>query len=131
MAVNTVSERSITALRPRASAITWTYTPAVLPSTVAIAVRRPKATPRPITKSTLGPGMTTSTNATAVNAASLPGSISLRYTAARDHLRTGEPKPAVLGPVGRQACLEGSGHPLLLGVRERRFETREVADACA
>jgi hypothetical protein len=42
MTVNTVSERSITALRPRASAITWTYTPAVLPSTVAIAVRRPR-----------------------------------------------------------------------------------------
>jgi hypothetical protein len=67
MIVNTTSERWMTAPRPRATATAWTLLPSSLPSTVAQAARRPRATPRVTTKSTLGPGMTSSAMAAAAN----------------------------------------------------------------
>ena len=53
---------------PSATTITCVYAPAAFPSTVATAARRPNATPRLMTKSTLGPGITISANAVAANA---------------------------------------------------------------
>jgi hypothetical protein len=56
-----------------------TITPPVFPTTVASAARRPSATPRLTTKSTLGPGTTMSTNAVIANSSRWsPGGIARR-----------------------------------------------------
>lgn len=57
-AMNTPAERSTREPIPSATATTSTYEPMTLPSAVATAVRRPCASARPITNSTLGPGIT-------------------------------------------------------------------------
>lgn len=57
-ATKTAAERSTSEPIPRATATTRPYEPTTLPSTVASAVRRPWASARPITNSTLGPGIT-------------------------------------------------------------------------
>src|ERR687887_1313356 len=52
---------------PRATAVTCRYAPVALPATVASPARRPRATARPMTNRTLGPGMTSTTRVTAAN----------------------------------------------------------------
>lgn len=53
---------------PTATAITSAYEPKTLPMAVATAVRRPWASARPITNSTLGPGIRTTSSDIAANA---------------------------------------------------------------
>jgi len=55
---------------PRATVITCTYRPPVLPSTVNKALRRPTLSARPTVNNTLGPGMRIKTNAVTANATS-------------------------------------------------------------
>ncbi|GDY53001.1 hypothetical protein SVIO_036240 [Streptomyces violaceusniger] len=69
-AVKTRTERSTTDPTPSATATTSAYAPSVLPTTVVSAARRPWASARPTTKSTLGPGITISRNDMAAKASS-------------------------------------------------------------
>ena len=59
--MNTSIERAATAPYPRATATTTIDAPVVLPATDSRAARLPWASARPTMKSTLGPGITTST----------------------------------------------------------------------
>jgi hypothetical protein len=63
-------ERSTSVPRPIATSSACTYTPLVLPKTVMTAVRLPYVSALLMVNSTLGPGMTMMTNATAVNVSS-------------------------------------------------------------
>lgn len=66
--MNTAAERSTREPIPSATPTTSTYEPMTLPSAVATAVRRPCASARPITNSTLGPGITITRSDIAANA---------------------------------------------------------------
>jgi hypothetical protein len=65
--VNNGAERWMIAPIPTATAVAWTSSPSAFPATVASPARRPRATDRLISNSTLGPGITIRTNAAAAN----------------------------------------------------------------
>ena len=59
--MNTASERATIAPTPSETSSSCSAKPLALPATVASAARRPSATPRLTTNSTLGPGIRIST----------------------------------------------------------------------
>ena len=66
--VKTMTDRSTSAPIPNATATTCTYTPTVLPATVATPAIRPSASARLTVNSTLGPGTTIRAKAVSVKA---------------------------------------------------------------
>jgi hypothetical protein len=68
MTQNSISDRATRAPRPTATRTTSNRRPTALPTTLAIAVRRPCASARLMANTTLGPGMAMMIAATAAKA---------------------------------------------------------------